>query len=67
MADQYPKWVTPHASHITTVKGGRQIAPLWTQSFVNPATGVLQVLVNNIGEENKAGAASAITVSVAIP
>ncbi len=59
MADQpinYPKWVTPHASHITIVpKNGKQIAPKWDgKFFVNPTTGVLQVLVNNINEENLA-------------
>ncbi len=59
MADtpvNYPKWVTPHASHITIATGsGKQIAAKWADRFsVNPVTGVLQVLVNNKDEENKA-------------
>ena len=56
MADNYPKWVTPHASHITVhPKSGKQIAAKWPDRFfVNPVTGVLQILVNNIDEENKA-------------
>ncbi len=66
MADppiNYPKWVTPHASHVTTlIKGGKQIAPLWPQSFVIPGTSTIQVLVNNKDEENKATGASTITI-----
>ena len=55
--ENYPKWVTPHASHITLLKDGRQIAQKWDNKFaVNSSTGAIAILVNNKDEENKATA-----------
>ncbi len=53
--ENYPKWVTPHASHITNTNSGKQIAAKWPDRFfVDRATGILQILVNNKDEETKA-------------
>ncbi len=58
MPTNYPKWIIPHATHITVLSDGKKIAAKWSQFTVNPTNGALSVLVNNVDEENKANAAA---------
>ena len=59
----FPQWVTPHASHVLTTKGGQVVAPLWTNINVNRVTGAVTVLVNNPQEKALALAATTLTES----
>jgi hypothetical protein len=54
----YPKWVTPHATHVTVLSDGKKIASKWAVFSTDRSTGALSVLVNNVDEENKANAAA---------
>jgi hypothetical protein len=49
----YPKWVTPHSSHVVTYVGGVSV-PQFPVNTIVRGTGAVQVLTNNSDEEKKA-------------
>lgn len=61
MPDEYPKWVTPHASHVVRRKDDADApehvsTPAWPQHHVNRVNGEVTVLVNDAAEEKRAKA-----------
>lgn len=53
MTFDYPKWVTPHDSHVVRTHAGRPLTPLWPEHHVD-RNGAITVLVHSKDEEDRA-------------